>query len=314
MNQFLKLFKKVGGKDILAQWWHSGILPFCCMLVILLGVKRKSLEIVRLAASNRRLQKMRKKYSNFISDFKNYYNSSLPRNRSNKVWVLWLQGMDSAPELVKKCYESLQQNLDNQEIILLTEKNYQNYVEVPKHIQEKITSGIITRTHFSDLLRLELLSKYGGTWIDATVYCSGKEIPKFILNSDLFVYQCLKPGLDGHCTSASSWLMTSCTNNPIIVLTKTLLYEYWARNNHMTDYFLIHDFFQLSTEAFPIEWKKVIPFSNSTPHILLLRLFEPFHEETWTAIKQQTCFHKLSYKFDHSQTDLKGTYFQKVFK
>ena len=34
---------------------------------------------------------------------------------------------------------------------------------------DKYKKGIFTRTHFSDILRLELLTKYGGTWIDASV-------------------------------------------------------------------------------------------------------------------------------------------------
>jgi hypothetical protein len=34
---------------------------------------------------------------------------------------------------------------------------------------EKYQKKIIDNTHFSDLLRLELLIKYGGTWIDASV-------------------------------------------------------------------------------------------------------------------------------------------------
>ena len=34
---------------------------------------------------------------------------------------------------------------------------------------EKHKNNIIDNTHFSDLLRLELLIKYGGTWIDASV-------------------------------------------------------------------------------------------------------------------------------------------------
>ena len=38
----------------------------------------------------------------------------------------------------------------------------------------------------SDLLRLELLTKYGGTWVDATVYFSDDNLPNFFFDSDLF--------------------------------------------------------------------------------------------------------------------------------
>lgn len=312
MKKFLKLFKKVGGKKIVLQYWNAHILNFVIIQILLNGLSKKSLEIVRLAANNRNLIKLRKKYKKFITLYKKKENIYFEKKRSNKVWVCWLQGMENAPVIVKKCYESLQKNLINREIVLITKKNYKKYVEIPNYIQEKIDKGIITMTHFSDILRLEVLSSYGGTWIDATVFCTGNSYPKYIMDSDLFVFQALKPGLDGHCTSISSWLMTSCSNNPIILLTKALLYEYWKKENKMVDYFLIHDFFQLAIETYPEEWKKVIPFSNSIPHILLLRLFEEYDENVWNAVKDMTSFHKLSYKFEEDKLALENTYYQNV--
>lgn len=82
----------------------------------------------------------------------------------------------------------------------------------------------------------------------------------------------------------------------------------------MVDYFLLHDFFQLSIEAYPDEWNKVIPISNSIPHILLLKLFEQYDEETWDAIKLQTCFHKMTYKFKKEQENLNETYYDILFR
>lgn len=309
MREFRKLFKKVGGKEVLLQYMRSGVLVFAFLLTVLLGFSKKSLEIVRLAAGNRRLSKLRKKYKSKILYYKDKNNTNVQRNRSNIVWFFWLQGIENAPLLVQRCYSSMKENLQDKEIVLLTQDNYNEYVQFPEFIQSKIDMGIITKTHMSDLLRLELLIKYGGTWVDATVFCSGNEYPKYILDSDLFVFQSLKPGADGHACVISSWLMTSCTNNPIILLTRELLYDYWTRNNSMIDYFLIHDFFQLAIETYPEEWKKVVPFSNSTPHILLLRMFEEYDEDVWNAIKQQTAFHKLSYKHEDTLLSKKGTYY-----
>lgn len=86
-----------------------------------------------------------------------------------------MQGMENAPALVQKCYESLKINLKDREIILITAQNRKEYAILPDYIEEKYRKGIITHTHFSDLLRVELLCKYGGTWIDSTVYCSGEK-------------------------------------------------------------------------------------------------------------------------------------------
>jgi hypothetical protein len=161
-------------------------------------------------------------------------------------------------------------------------------------------------------LRLELLLNHGGTWIDATVFCSGGEIPAYMLDSDLFLFQTLKPGLDGHPTCISSWFMTACTNHPILALCRELLYRYWEKHNSMVDYFLIHDCFQLAIEKYPQLWQSVVPFPNSVPHILLLRLFEPYDSGLWDAVRQQTPFHKLTYKFKEYQPQKPDTYYRRL--
>lgn len=313
MKRFIQLFKKVGGKEILRQYSQAHVMIFSLTITVLLGFSKKSLEIVRLAVNNKILCKMRKKYRLFIEQYQEKDVEKLPRSCSNKVWVCWLQGIGNAPGLVKKCYQSLQENLVDREIILLTEENYRDYVQFPDYIQQKIDLGIITKTHMSDLLRLELLNNYGGTWIDATVFCSGKNIPKYMLESELFLFQDLKPGLDGHCTRISSWFITACTNHPILRLTQAMLYDYWKINTKMMDYFLIHDFMELAIETYPNEWKKVVPFSNSVPHILLLRLFEEYNEKKWEIFKQMTCIHKLTYKFTEEQKYLNNTFYSELF-
>ena len=310
MADLKQTFEKQGGKELLRRWWRAGVLPFGAIQALLLGFSRKSLEILRLAVNNKILCKLRKKYRTVI---KSYTANLLAKEqtRSNKVWVCWLQGMENAPELVQKCWQSLQRQLADREIVLLTEDNYKDYVTFPVHIQEKIDSGIISRTHFSDLLRLELLINHGGTWIDATVLCTDTP-PAYMLDSDLFLFQNLKPGLDGHCLSISSWFMTACTNHPILLLTRHLLYTYWQDHNDMVDYFLIHDFFQLAIEAYPELWKQVIPFSNATPHILLLRIFDSYDPQLWSTVTSQTPIHKLSYKFPKEQLQTPNSYYAHI--
>ena len=81
----------------------------------------------------------------------------------------------------------------------------------------------------------------------------------------------------------------------------------------MVDYFLFHDFVMISLEYNEGEWKKIIPRDNAAPHMLLLRLFDKYDENTWNAIKEQTPFHKLTYKFEESDTTIKNTFYQVLF-
>ena len=309
MRKFIALFRKVGGKEILLQYCRAHVLFFSLAITCLLGVRKKSLEIVRLAVNNRILFKMRKQYGSFIHSYLEAHHDELPQNHSKKVWVCWLQGIDNAPPIVKTCYQSLKDNIADREIVFLTERNISEYVSFPEFIQKKIQDGVIRGAHMTDLLRLELLNKYGGTWIDATVYCSGYHYPEYMFDSNLFLFQNLKPGLDGHCTCISNWFITASSGNPILLLTQALLYEYWRKHNKLIDYYIFHDFFQLAIEAYPDVWDKVIPFSNSTSHILLLRLFDFYNEDIWEGIKSQVCFHKLTYKFKKEESYKKGTYY-----
>lgn len=327
MRKFYELFKKVNGIQILKQYAGGHVLIYALLMTVLNGLSKKSLEIVRLSVGNKQMKKLRNKYRHFVNDYiaskqqisrtitYNYSSTKHEENNNSKqrcIWFCWFQGLEAAPEIVKHCYASLKKNITDREIVVITEDNYRNYVKFPEYIENKVYAGIISRTHMSDLLRLELLKNYGGTWIDATVYLTGK-LPSYMLDDDLFLFQNLKPGLDGHSTCISNWFMTAEVDNNIVNLTLALLYEYWCRNNGLIDYFIFHDFFQIAIEQYPEEWNKVVPVNNSTPHILLLRLFEKYSEEIWDAVKKQTSVHKLTYKFTNEQAEMPSTYYKTLF-
>lgn len=305
-------FEKQGGTKLLKQYWKGGAFFTAVNQFIVLGRSRTALELLRLSVTLKTKQKLTKKYGSVLEYFK--YDSNFPHETSNRVWVCWLQGMEKAPGIVKKCYESVLKNMPDKEVILLTDNNIKDYVQFPDYIQEKYEKGFITRTHMTDLLRLELLIRYGGMWLDATVFCSSSKIPDYFFDSDLFFYQLLKPGRDGNSSYISSWLMTAKTNNRILMATRELCYAYWKDNNEMWDYFLLHDFMGIVMEKYEDEWKKVIPRDNATPHELLLRLFEPYDERICEAIKSQTPFHKLTYKMTEEERNRTGTFFSALME
>lgn len=311
-----QIFEKQGGMNLVKQYWNGGALFTAVGEFILLGKDKKALEILRLSAQYKIKHNLEKKYKKEIEFFQSNFRDDKLHVISNKVWVCWFQGLNNAPVLVKKCYESLKQNLTDREIILITSDNMCDYVEFPEFILKKWKAGQITHTHMTDLLRLELLIKYGGMWIDATVLCTSKRenIPDYFFNSDLFLYQILKPGRDGQAQPISSWLISAKTNNKILELARFLCYEYWKKNNEMVDYFLFHDFVMISLENNEEDWKKVVPRDNAAPHMLLLRLFDKYDEETWNAIKEQTPFHKLTYKFNKENEIIKDTYYFNIME
>ena len=85
-----------------------------------------------------------------------------------RIWVFWGQGEADMPDLVRACYKQL--TLLNNNVILVTKANLQKFLYIPKDVYRKVEQGDITWTHFSDIIRTSLLARYGGLWLDATVW------------------------------------------------------------------------------------------------------------------------------------------------
>lgn len=310
MSSFKEKFDKVGGKQLVKQYARAGVLPTAAVEILEMGTSQKALEILRLSVQYKTQKRLYKEFGHIMKEYVD--DETIPKHQSNKVWVCWLQGMDNAPLLVQRCYHSLVKHLTDREIIVLTEENISKYIDIPLHIQELLASGKMTKTFFSDILRLEILIKYGGLWIDATVLCTSDNVPSYIYDSDLFLYQILKPGRDGHAVTISSWLISACTNNKVLVVARDMIYAYWEKYDYLMDYGLLHMFISMTLEYFQDEYKKIPKFCNSVPHILLLDAFEPFDEKRYDIIKSMTCFHKLSDKRPQELLTRKGTYYDMI--
>ena len=239
---------------------------------------------------------LKQKYKSFL---KNYQPKTFSNHEySNKIWWCWLQGEENAPDLCKAGLKSIRNNCPEKEIIVITENNYSDYVSFPDFIIEKYQKGFISKTHFSDLLRLQLLITHGGTWIDSTCYLTEK--PDYIFNTPLFVFQNKERG--DNSIAASSWLISSEKNNLIITLTRDMIFDWWKNHNHLYHYFLLHFFFTIACEFYKDEWQKIPFFSNLPCHVMQRELFNKFDQKRFEQIKKMSAVHKLTYKFGDKET------------
>lgn len=314
MSKIREYFEKAGGMKLIKQWAKLRVLHIAIIQFLLLGTSKKSLELLRNVINLKVQRKLRKKYKSILEECDKIDATNLKHESNKTVWIFWWQGIENAPLLVKRCYQSVKSNLRDWDIKVLSKDNYQDYVKFPTFILEKFNKKEISITHLSDLLRLELLINYGGLWLDSTVMCTSSCIPKIISDADLFVYQTQKPGADGHATVMSNWLIKSKTNNKLLITTRNLLYKYWKRNKYITDYFIFHQFFTIACQRYQEECKKIPPYTNENPHILLLHLFDKYNDNLWEDWKKQTCFHKLSYKFNNNDTEKEGTFYEVIIK
>lgn len=57
---------------------------------------------------------------------------------------------------------------------------------------------------------------------------------------------------------------------------------------------------------------RIPPYTNENPHIILLHFFAKYDKNLWNDWKQQTCFHKLSYKLDKKEMEKEGTFYDTI--
>lgn len=124
MNSVYKRFIQFGGWRLVIEYCRMGLLGTCCKLGMLVLSKRmKRMEDYRKLLHEVE-SKLHKEYTPVLMQKeKEYCNESVKRDVARRIWFCWLQGMENAPELVKVCYESLCKNINDREIVVLTNEN-----------------------------------------------------------------------------------------------------------------------------------------------------------------------------------------------
>lgn len=246
-------------------------------------------------------------YRKFISELPTYDFTLSPTPKI--FWWCWLQGEQAAPPICKVCLKALRKYYPDYQINIITNDNMMNYVEFPKHVSDKYRAGRMSRTHFSDMLRLELLLRYGGVWIDATVFCVGRE--EHYLDEPLLMFKSNKISFG----TMSSWFIVSCKDHPILKMTRDILYQYWRDHNRLDNYFLVFVAHRFATARYPHLWNAVPFFWRVIPSKFQGELLRPYNEKRFNQLEAASRFHKLSYKLptDRITPDKsKGTYYEKI--
>lgn len=232
------------------------------------------------------------------------------------IWIFWWQGHEKMPPLVRACYDSVIKNRIKREVILITKDNYMKYTDISDNIINLLHEKKITLTHFSDILRFNLLKNNGGLWLDATIFvtkpisenyfqkvftCSGYE------NKDYFF------------VTQGNWcgfLIGGAKNSILFDFMDVFFREYWNQNDKLIDYFLI-DYalnfaWKNNLSNFQEFTKKNIRKNNPNLFKLAPILNQKFNENDWNEINQETGMYKLTYKRTLSSD--KNTFYNTLIK
>lgn len=312
-------FKQLGNFRLLREYARYGILKKSVTITIHGFLKGKELKVIYSEILRLITPAIKKKYqSNIPAVINRYKDLKVSNEKSNIVWFCWLQGLDNAPELVKRCYSNLNRYLEDRQIVVVDESTLGQFVSLPDIIVERWEKHQIPAALYSDIIRLELLIKYGGTWIDSTVLCTGFDGErcqkyKAYMEADLFMFQFRKSNEDIF-NGISNWFITACPGHPVLMMVRDLLVDYWKENNCVLSFFIFHIFFSMIVEQDPTLIENM-PYGYS-PNSLFLEhhLGEKFNMVNWEKLVSRVSFHKLTYRLDKSITETSGNYYDMIVR
>ncbi|RFB39725.1 capsular biosynthesis protein [Bacillus sp. RC] len=293
---------------------------------ISIAVKLMVLKILKLNHQYDKVIKniLIKENSNLIKQYASSKNKQCTSDELLPIWVCWWQGYTDMPEIVLNCYKSIVQNSNNHPVYLITKENYDQYVNIPDHILEKLKKGTMTITHFSDFLRVALLRKYGGCWIDSTIYVS-TPIPEDVFTKEFYSRRIpnnvIYTGKNVSNGKWSSYLLAGHKDGLLFEWIEKFLYDYWKRHDSVIDYFLTDYAIAVAVEKLPEinELVSKVPPNNPKIHELQKKLNEKFVEKEFVSLCNDTVFHKLNWRISYvSQVNHNKTYYgvitKKIFK
>lgn len=115
---------------------------------------------------------------------------TMSRKLPKTIWVYWHTELEDAPELVKLGLRSWEHMNPGWSVTFVTESNLADFIEppvstVPRKLQWR-----------ADVIRLALLARYGGVWVDITSFCM-KPLDHWlptVMESGFFAFPDLYPG------------------------------------------------------------------------------------------------------------------------
>lgn len=221
---------------------------------------------------------------------------------SNYVWVCWWQGEKDMTPIVRKCYEHIKKYNADKQVVLITEENLSKYVTFPTYVMEKYQKGIISKTHLSDLLRTELLRRYGGVWMDITLMI-WTGIPDRFYELPVYTGRFSYDKKDYNISRnrwTSFFLVARYPNNILFCYLSDFWREYWKKKDCLIEYLLVDYAIDLGYRNIPAIKKELdmIPINGCGKNVweLLKILPDSFDNKNMERIKQENWMQKLSYK------------------
>lgn len=244
------------------------------------------------------LKYLEDKYSNIIEKYKSIGQDDSVMQNDSTIWVCWFQGEERMPRTIKHCYESIKKYSGGRRVQLITLQNYREFIQLPNHVVEKVENGTISLTHFSDIIRCNLLADYGGIYVDAgLLLTSNLQIPQL----PFYSIKKRKPEGDDSFVSDYRWVagfMAGVKRNVLHSFMKDFLNVYHCDKNMLLDYFLVDYIIAMAYNNFSDVKKMIddVPYNNEDIYYIQNHLCEPLNKDELDRVLANTSVFRIGYK------------------
>lgn len=243
---------------------------------------------------------LRNKYRDRIALYNKEGSISQNTRVPKLLWIFWWQGMDQAPEIVKSCYASVKHRFAEYDIRVISKINYIDYITLPEFIINKVQSGEMGMAHFSDLLRLSLLERHGGIWMDATLFITGNFLDILAGYSFSSLRYSPEKQLKKYVPMGkwSTFFLAGCPEHILFRFCRELLILYWTNHDYVIDYFLFDYVICLGYEEIPAIREAIDQQPDQIHEYYSLNeyLNERYSEELFQQLIACSPVYKLSYR------------------
>lgn len=260
-----------------------------------------------------------KKLDGYIADFLNgkiekvVADAKKPELVGRKIiWQFWQQGVDeNTPKIVRMCLDSVKKHSNGYEVVVLSKDTLPEYIDdLPAFVWEKFGTGGFDFPKISNLVRLQLLSAYGGVWLDSTIYLT-KPLENGWLQQGFFALQRTEmPPPDASFFHKSdplffNWnpasqvkllnsFIVAKPHHKIIDDLLSIHLAYWKKEAAINHYFFFQILFNRMMRN--AEWKKlngeIVGYTNC--HKLQMVAFDKFDRKVYEEAIGKSNLHKLS--------------------
>lgn len=238
------------------------------------------------------------------------------------IWTMWQQGENQMPETVKASVKTIKEFAERSgcEFHLLTDKNLEHFINIPKDITEKYKKKELSAAHYSDIIRFSILYQYGGIWMDATLFVSPYATVE-MFEGEFFSLN--HPPLNTNkmertiCDYKWSGFFLAGQKGKKHFKHIRDLYIYYVRKYPIFIHYLMMDYFIISEYDANHEFRKLVndlPVLAPAEKVWFLREYADklFDENEWEEVLKTTPIMKSTYKINKEEL-LPNSYLYKLF-